>query len=111
MTVRMPFPDDVNPDPDAMYPRSLAEAFPHDPQITPMPKRKLIPNRPTAWLIATLMVLICLTLTGCSSAEAQEPSASAADQRQADSSAQACPPGQHVEWVDGTTMQCLKYLQ
>jgi len=68
------------------------------------------PNRPTAWLAAALLVLICLALSACSSAEAQEPSASAADQRHAASSARACPPGQHVDWEDASTMRCLKHL-
>jgi len=110
MTIRMPFPSDVNPDPDAEYSRSMAQAFPFDPQLTPPPNRLEFLNRPRLWLAALLLVLICLTLTGCGSAEAQEPSASAADQRLAENSARACPPGQHVDWEDASTMRCLKYL-
>ena len=110
MAIRMSFPADVNPDPDAEYPRSMAQAFPFDPHLTPQPSRLDLLNRPGLWIAALLVALICLTLTGCSSAEAQEPSASAADQRHAASSARACPPGQHVDWEDATTMRCLKHL-
>ena len=49
MTTRMPFPTDVNPDPDAEYPRSMAQAFPFDPQLTPPPSRLEFLNRPQTW--------------------------------------------------------------
>lgn len=110
MSTRMPFPADVNPDPDAEYPRSMAQAFPFDPHLTPQSSRLEFLNRPGLWIAVLLVALACVTLTGCSSAEAQEPRASVADQRRADSSAHACPRGQHVEWVDDATMQCLRYL-
>lgn len=110
MAIRTPFPANVNPEPEAKFARGMAEAFPSDARLSAAPRRFPMPNRPTPWLIAAMLVLACLTLSGCGGAEAQERSASAADERHAANSARACPPDQHVEWMDGTTMQCLKYL-
>ena len=67
------------------------------------------PNRPTGWLVAALLVLICLALSGCSSAEAQEPSASPSDLKRLAAEAWNCP-GMHAVWLDETTVQCLNYL-
>ncbi|WP_159918015.1 hypothetical protein [Pantoea sp. 18069] len=109
MTTRIPFPADVNPDPDAEYPRSMAQAFPFDPHLTPQPRRLDLLNRPSLWIAALLMVLICLTLTGCSSAEAQEPSASPSELKRLAAEVWNCP-GMHAVWLDETTVQCLNYL-
>lgn len=67
------------------------------------------PNRPTAWLVAAVLVLVCLALSGCSSAEAQEPSASPLDLKRLAAEAWNCP-GMHAVWLDETTVQCLNYL-
>lgn len=69
------------------------------------------PRRPSTWLLVALLLLVLLALSGCSSAEAQEPSASisAADLKRAAAEAWNCP-GMHAVWLDETTVQCLNYL-
>ena len=54
-------------------------------------------------------MLITLAMSGCGSAEAQPASASisAADIKRAAAGAWHCP-GMHAEWIDETTVQCLK---
>lgn len=109
MAIRMHFPSDVNPEPEATFKRGMAQAFPADPHLTPARRRFPVPNRPDLWLGAALLVLICLTLSGCSGAAAQEPSASitAEDIKRAAAGAWQCP-GMHAEWLDETTTMCLK---
>ncbi|WP_315128048.1 hypothetical protein [Comamonas antarctica] len=108
MAIRMIFPADVNPDPDAKFARGMAEAFPFDPHLSLAPAGFPVPNRPSLWLCAALMVLITLALSGCGSAEAQPASASitAEDIKRAAAGAWNCP-GMHAEW-EGTTVYCLK---
>lgn len=108
MAIRMHFPADVNPEPDAKSSRGMAEAFPFDPHLAPASERSMVPNRPTFWLIAALLVLISLALSGCGSAEAQPTSASitAEDIKRAAAGVWNCP-GMHAEW-EGTTVYCLK---
>lgn len=108
MAIRMHFPADVNPEPDAKFARGMAEAFPVHPHLTTAQERFPVPNRPGFWLIAALIVLISLALSGCSSAEAQPTSASitAEDIKRAAAGAWNCP-GMHAEW-EGTTVYCLK---
>ena len=69
------------------------------------------PRRPSTWLLVALLLLVLLALSSCSSAEAQEPSASisAADLKRAAAEAWNCP-GMHAVWLDETTVQCLNYL-
>lgn len=109
MAIRMHFPSDVNPEPEATFKRGMAQAFPADPHLTPAPRRFPVPNRPDLWLGAALLVLITLAMSGCGSAEAQPASASisAADIKRAAAGAWHCP-GMHAEWLDETTVQCLK---
>lgn len=109
MTKHMPFPADVNPDPDAKYSRGTAEAFPFDPQLTPALERFPVPNRPGFWLIAALLVLISLAMSGCSGATAQDSTkpAQALNVSQAARDAFACP-GMHADWLNETTVRCLK---
>ena len=109
MAIRMHFPSDVNPEPEATFKRGMAQAFPADPHLTPAPRRFPVPNRPDLWLGAALLVLITLAMSGCGSAEAQPASASisAADIKRAAAGAWHCP-GMHAEWIDETTVQCLK---
>ena len=109
MAIRMHFPADVNPDPDAKFARGMAEAFPFDPKLTITARRFPAPNRPGLWLCAALLVLNTLAMSGCGSAEAQPASASisAADIKRAAAGAWHCP-GMHAEWIDETTVQCLK---
>lgn len=107
MAIRTPFPADVNPEPEAKFARGMADAFPFDPQLTPAPRRFPIPNRPAPWLIAAMFVLICLTLSGCGGAEAQERIASAAELKRAAAGAWNCP-GMHANWISDTQVECLK---
>ncbi len=107
MAIRMPFPADVNPEPDAKFARGMADAFPTDLHLSPALRRFPMPNRPTTWLIAAMLVLICLALSGCGGAEAHERSASAAELKRAAAGAWNCP-GMHAEWLDDKTVQCLK---
>lgn len=109
MAIRVSFPADVNPEPEAKFSRRMAEAFPFDPHLTPETRAFPVPNRPGAWLIAALLVTMCLALSGCSGAEAQErtTSASPTELKRAAASAWNCP-GMHAEWLDDTTVQCLK---
>lgn len=107
MAIRTPFPADVNPEPEAKFARGMADAFPSDPHLSAAPRRFPVPNRPTPWLIAAMLVLVCLALSGCGGAEAQERSASAAELKRAAAGAWQCP-GMHAEWLDQTTVRCLK---
>jgi len=109
MAIRIHFPADVNPDPDAKFSRGMAEAFPFDPTLTTAPRRFPVPNRPGFWLGAALLAVAVLSLYGCGSAEAQPASASitAAEIKRAAAGAWHCP-GMHAEWLDATTVQCLK---
>lgn len=107
MAIRVPFPADVNPEPDATYKRGMAQAFPADPHLSPAPRRFPVPNRPTPWLIAAMLVLIGLALSGCSGATAQDLGPAPFDLRQAAKNEFACP-GMHAEWQDDATVRCLK---
>ncbi|WP_200844023.1 hypothetical protein [Pantoea sp. 18069] len=112
MAIRMTFPSDVNPEPDAKYSRGMAEAFPFNPHLAASPRRFPVPNRPAFWIAAAMLVLITLAMSACGSAEAQPTSASisisisAADLKRAAAGAWNCP-GMHAEW-EGTTVYCLK---
>lgn len=109
MAIREPLPADVNPEPDAKCSRSMVDAFPSDAHLSAAPQRVPIPNRPTPWLIAAVLVLICLTLSGCGGAEAQERSASASELRRAAAGMWLCP-GMTAVWLDDSTVQCLNHL-
>lgn len=107
MAIRMPFPSDVTPSPDAHYHRTQAEAFPCDANeavaFQSYPARK----HPGRWLALVLIAVVALALAGCSRAKAQEMSESPTDLRRAASAAWLCP-GMTAVWIDETTAQCLK---
>lgn len=107
MAIRTNFPADVNPDPDAKSWRGMADAFPFDHQLTPAPRRFPMPNRPSTWLVAAMLVLITMVLSGCSGATAQDLGPAPFDLRQAAKNEFACP-GMHAEWQDDATVRCLK---
>lgn len=100
---RIPFPEDVNPDPDASYSRNTryAPAVEHAPP----------PILPFLFICGLAIVLALLT--GCSGADASEqPSAAQLhakqEQRRAIAAAQMCGPGKVAIWQDSTQVQCLR---
>lgn len=109
MAIRMTFPDDVNPDPEATYSRSMLDAFPFDPHLSATARRLPAKKHLGLWLVTALFVALAIVLTGCGSAEAQEPSASPSELRRIAAEAWNCP-GMHAVWLDETTVQCLNYL-
>ena len=106
MAIRVHFPADVNPDPDAKYHRSMAEAFPCAAQLDITVRRFSAPSRLSVWLAAALMLLICLATSGCGSAEAQAHHDSTDLQHEPDA-ARACPDMTPV-WIDTSTVECFK---
>lgn len=115
MAIRVTFPADVNPEPEAKFSRCMRDAFPQDPHLTVTSTRWPTPNRPSLWLLAALLVLVCLAMSGCSGAEAQERGVRAAvDQdvaplsRQETGAQAACGPGATVSWVSDTEHECLR---
>lgn len=109
MAIRMPFPADVNPDPDAKYCRTLGEAFPHDASRAAAVQTFRRKSGAGLWLAAAVLVAATLALSGCSGAEAQERSASASELRRAAAGLWSCP-GMTAVWLDDSTVQCLNHL-
>ena len=107
MAIRVPPPTEPHNDTTARFKRSMADAFPVGTRDLEIQARFPTPNRPGAWLISALVVLVALALAGCSGAEAQERGPSAADLKRAAAGAWNCP-GMHAEWIDETTVECLK---
>ena len=71
-----------NPDPDARYLRECSRPGPvYEPEADGVPG---------GWLLAVLLCLLLLALTGCSQAGAQEPQPTAQEQRIARAAARAC---------------------
>lgn len=71
-----------NPDPDARYLRECSTPGPvYEPDADGVPG---------GWLLAVLLGLLLLALTGCSQAEAQQPQPTAQEQRIARAAARAC---------------------
>ena len=100
---RIPFPDDVNPDPDASYSRNTR----YTPAVEHAP--------PTIWplLFVCALAVVLALLTGCTGADASEqPSAAQLhakqEQRRAIAAAQMCGPGKVAIWQDSTQVQCLR---
>lgn len=91
-----------NPDPDARYRRTLAEAFPCDARQAVAFFDVSRPPRYGRWLALVLVLLVVLALAGCSQAEAQEPQPmpTAQEQRIAHGAARACEGGTPI-WQDG----------
>lgn len=79
-----------NPDPDARYRRTLAEAFPCDARQAVAFFDVSRPPRYGRWLALVLAVLLLAALTGCADAGAQEPQPTAQEQRLARGAARAC---------------------
>lgn len=79
-----------NPDPDARYRRTLAEAFPCDARQAVAFFDVSRPPHYGRWLALALGLLVVLALVGCSPAEAQEPQPTAQEQRIARAAARAC---------------------
>ncbi|MDH0423520.1 hypothetical protein [Delftia tsuruhatensis] len=81
-----------NPDPDARYRRTLAEAFPCDARQAVALFDVSRPPRYGRWLALVLVLLVALAMAGCSKAEAQQPQPqpTAQEQRIARAAAWAC---------------------
>ncbi|WP_047471944.1 hypothetical protein [Delftia sp. ZNC0008] len=79
-----------NPDPDARYRRTLAEAFPCDARQAVAFFDVSRPRRYGRWLALVLSLLVVLALAGCGQAEAQQPQPTTQDQRIARGAARAC---------------------
>lgn len=84
-----------NPDPDARYLRECSTPGPvYEPEADGVPG---------SWLLMLLAALLLLALTGCSQAEAQEPTPTAQEQRIARGAARACdgltPVFENGSWV------------
>lgn len=97
-----------NPDPDARYRRTLAEAFPCDARQAVAFFDVSRPPRYGRWLALVLAVLGLLAMVGCSQAEAQQPPPTSEEQRIARGAAWACegliPVFDNGSWV------CLKEI-
>ena len=90
-----------NPDPDARYLRECSRPGPvYEPEADGVPG---------GWLLAVLLALLLLALTGCADAGAQEPqpTATAQELKRAAAGEWLCP-GMHAEWISNTEVQCLK---
>lgn len=96
-----------NPDPDARYRRTLAEAFPCDARQAVAFFDVSRPPRYGRWLALVLAVLLLAALNGCSQAEAQHPQPTAQEQRMARAAARACE-GLTPVWQDDGSHTCLK---
>ena len=79
-----------NPDPDARYRRTLAEAFPCDARQAVAFFDVSRPPHYGRWLALVLAVLGLLAMVGCSQAEAQQPPPTSEEQRIARAAARAC---------------------
>ncbi|WP_333906116.1 hypothetical protein [Delftia acidovorans] len=89
-----------NPDPDARYRRTLAEAFPCDARQAVAFFDVSRPPRYGRWLALVLAVLALVAIAGCSKAEAQEPQPTLEEQRTARGAVLACEGGTPI-WADG----------
>lgn len=99
---RIPFPDDVNPSPDAQYSRNTRYA-PH------------VKAWPPIWSVAlmSLLVIVMALLSGCTGADAGEQPkpkhlVAQQEQRRAVAAAHLCGPGKAAVWNDSTEMQCMR---
>lgn len=97
-----------NPDPDARYRRTLAEAFPCDARQALAFFDVSRPPRYGRWLALVLAGLLLLTLSGCADAGAQEPQPTAGEQRIARGAARACEGLTPV--FDNGSLSCLKEI-
>lgn len=89
-----------NPDPDARYLRECSTPGPvYEPEAEGVPG---------GWLLAVLVALLLLALSGCSQAGAQEPKPTPEEQRQARAAARACEGLTPV--FDNGSLSCLKEI-
>ena len=79
-----------NPDPDARYRCTLAEAFPCDARQAVAFFDVSRPPRYGRWLALVLGLLVVLALSCCADAGAQEPQPTPEEQRIARAAARAC---------------------
>lgn len=79
-----------NPDPDARYRRTLAEAFPCDARQAVAFFDVSRPPRYGRWLALVLVLLVVLAMAGCADAGAQESLPTPEEQRIARAAARAC---------------------
>lgn len=79
-----------NPDPNARYRRTLAEAFPCDARQAVAFFDVSRPPRYGRWLALVLGLLVVLAMAGCADAGAQEPQPTLQEQRIARAVARAC---------------------
>ena len=79
-----------NPDPDARYRRTLAEAFPCDARQAVALFDVSRPPRYGRWLALVLGLLVVLAMAGCGQAKAQQAQPTAQEQRIARGAARAC---------------------
>lgn len=87
-----------NPDPDARYLRECSTPGPvYEPDADGVPG---------CWLLAVLLGLLLLALSGCADAGAQEPQPTPEEQRIARAAARACE-GLTPVWKGGH-LECLK---
>jgi len=89
-----------NPDPDARYLRECSTPGPvYEPEADGVPG---------GWLLAVLLGLLLLALSGCSQAGAQEPQTALEEQRIARAAARACEGLTPV--FDNGSLSCLKEI-
>lgn len=94
-----------NPDPDARYRRTLAEAFPCDARQAVAFFDVSRKPRYGRWAVAVvLVILVAGSLAGCAKEKHQSYQPTGKEQRAAK---RACDGGQ-AEWISKTEVQCLK---
>lgn len=94
-----------NPDPDARYYRTLAEAFPCDAQQAVAFFDVSRNPRYGRWaVVVVLVILVAGSLAGCAK-EVQKPYQPTSKEQRA--AKRACDDGQ-AEWISKTEVMCLK---
>ena len=104
MAVKVPFPADVCPSPDARTYRTRAEAFLCDPREA-VAVQRFEPPKVWRWVLLALLVLgIGAVLAGCDArADVEQPLTKAEL-----GAVKACPKGQVPVWASATEMECFK---
>lgn len=99
--IRMPFPADVNPQPEAKFYRQSSEAFRCNASeavtVHSFPKK----TRHGRWLTVALLCIFALALAGCSAEES--PALTSRDK----GAALACE-GMTAVWISETEHECFK---
>lgn len=99
--IRMPFPADVNPQPDAKFYRQSSEAFRCNASEAVAMQSFTKKTRHGRWLAVALLCIFAVALAGCS-AEAY-PAMNAKDM----GASQACE-GMTAVWISATEVECFK---